>query len=76
MIVVVENEREREVYQVGHAGVTKIEATVKSGEYSHIPYIRVWKGEFAHSEFCQHGLVGVYFEPAALPPDPEERMPF
>lgn len=46
---------------VGHDGVTRIEATTKSGLHANIPYVRVWKGEFAVAEFCQHNIVGVYF---------------
>ena len=49
-------------YRVGSGGVTKIEATQKSGMHSHIPYIRVWKGETCLAEFCQHNIVGVYFK--------------
>lgn len=48
-------------YIVGTGGVTRIEACVKSGMYSNIPYIRVWKGEFCEAEFCQHNIIGVYF---------------
>lgn len=50
-----------ESYWLGHDGVTRIEATVKSGMYANIPYVRVWKGEQAFAEFCQHNIVGVYF---------------
>lgn len=48
-------------YAVGVNGVTRIEACEKSGQYSHIPYIRVWKGDACEGEFCQHNIVGVYF---------------
>lgn len=48
-------------FRVGNKGVTRIEATTKPGEYSHIPYIRVWKGDTVMAEFCQHKLAGVYF---------------
>jgi hypothetical protein len=30
--------------------------------YSNIPYIRVWKGDVCEGEFCQHNIVGVYFD--------------
>lgn len=40
---------------------TRIEATYKSGEYSNIPYVRVWDGDHALAEFCQHKLLGVFF---------------
>lgn len=48
-------------YEVGVWGVTRIEATTKSGLHADIPYLRVWKGDLAVAEFCQHGVVGVYF---------------
>lgn len=48
-------------YVVGRNGVTRIEACEKSGPYSPIPYVRVWKGEVCEAEFCQHNIVGVYF---------------
>ncbi len=47
-------------YVVGR-NCTRIEATHKSGMYCAIPYIRVWDGEKAIGEFCQHNLAGVYF---------------
>lgn len=49
-------------YAVGRNGVTRIEACQKSGAYSFIPYVRVWKGDVCEAEFCQHNIVGVYFE--------------
>jgi hypothetical protein len=57
------NENE-EYYQLGVNGVTRIEATTKSGMYADLPYVRVWKGDFALCEFCQHNIAGVYFEAA------------
>lgn len=51
-------------YRVGRDGVTRIEATTKSGMYADIPYVRVWKGDRCEAEFCQHNIVGVYFDPA------------
>lgn len=54
------------VIKIGEGQVTKIEATEKSGEYSNIPYIRVWKGDVAMAEFSQHKLSGVFFKTAAL----------
>lgn len=50
--------------RVGHAGVTRIEKTYKSGLHSNIPYVRVWKGDQVSSEHCQHALAGVYFQVA------------
>lgn len=52
-------------YMVGRSGVTSIEATVKSGMYSDIPYVRVWSGEKVEAEFCQHNIVGVYYSDEA-----------
>lgn len=48
-------------YVVGRNGVTRIEACVKPGVYSNIPYVRVWTGDVCEAEFCQHNIVGVYF---------------
>lgn len=57
-------------YRVGKDGVTRIEATAKSGLHADIPYVRVWKGEVCEAEFCQHNIVGVYFAtPDALKGD-------
>lgn len=50
-----------ESYRVGFGEVTRIEATSKTGEFSHIPYVRVWKGDQPFAEFCQHKIIGVYF---------------
>ena len=47
-------------FSVG-SNCTRIEATFKSGLYSNIPYIRVWRDDVALAEFCQHTLSGVYF---------------
>lgn len=59
-------------YRVGKDGVTCIEACIKPGIYSNIPYVRVWKGEVCEAEFCQHNIVGVYFAtPDALKGDAE-----
>lgn len=52
-------------YIVGRNGVTRIEACTKSGLHADLPYIRVWKGEVCEAEFCQHNIVGVYFDPGA-----------
>ena len=54
-----------ESYRVGYEGVTRIEACTKSGMHANIPYVRVWRGDVAVGEWCQHNIVGVYFkEPA------------
>jgi hypothetical protein len=51
-----------EYWTVGYGGVTRIEAFTKSGMHADIPYVRVWKGDEPHAEFCQHSIVGVYFK--------------
>lgn len=51
-------------YRVGENGVTRIEATIKSGTESYIPYLRVWRGDEAVAEFCQHRVFGVFFAPS------------
>lgn len=51
-------------YNLGSNGVTRIEATTKSGLHADIPYIRVWAGDTALAEFCQHNIVGIYFDSA------------
>ena len=51
-----------EAYRVGYDGVTRIEACTKSGMHAAIPYVRVWKGDVAVGEWCQHQIVGVYFK--------------
>lgn len=55
-----------EFYKVGVDGVTRIEATIKSGMHANIPYVRVWKGDQIHSEHCQHNIDGVYFAPVGV----------
>ena len=57
---------ESESYRVGYGGVTRIEACTKSGMHANIPYVRVWRGEVAVGEWCQHQIVGVYFKGPAL----------
>jgi hypothetical protein len=52
-------------YRVGSSGVTRIEATTKSGMHADIPYVRVWRGESAIAEFCQHNIICVYFSEGA-----------
>lgn len=56
-------------YCVGRGGVTRIEACQKNGEYTHIPYIRVWADEKCLAEFCQHNIVGVFFDEAEVAHD-------
>lgn len=64
-ILVIENDRVSESYQVGANSVTRIEAFTKSGMHADIAYVRVYKNGAPHSEFCQHNIIGVYF---AIPP--------
>lgn len=49
-------------YIVGKFGVTRIEACTKSGMHADIPYVRVWCGDEAAAEFCQHSLSGLWFQ--------------
>ena len=49
------------VWVVGCLGVTRIESTTKSGMHADIPYIRVWKGDVAAAEYCQHNIIGIEF---------------
>ena len=51
-----------EGYTVGTGDVTHIEAFTKSGMYSDLPYVRIWKGKTPYAEFCQHNIRGVYFK--------------
>lgn len=53
-----------ERYWVGRDGVTRIEATTKSGLHADLAYVRVWQGDTALAEFCQHNIAGVYFAAA------------
>lgn len=68
---------EPEIYRVGYDNVTRIEACEKPGEYSMLPYIRVWRGDECAAEFMQHRLVGVYFSPNPIEETPsvERRAP-
>ena len=50
-----------EVCKVGRNGITRIEATTKSGMYANIAYMRAWKGDVAVLEVCHHHLSGVEF---------------
>ena len=52
---------EPEGWCVGHDGITRIEAFVKPGLHSDIPYVRVWKGDKPVAEYWQHNIIGVYF---------------
>ena len=58
-VAIIDRGGEQEFYRVGYAGVTKVQPCEKSGEYSMIPYVRVWRGE-AFAEFCQHNIIAVY----------------
>lgn len=60
-VTIVEFEDSVESYAVGANGVTRIEATTKSGMHANIPYIRVWSGDTCLMEVCQHNILGVYF---------------
>ena len=56
-----------ERWHVGYGGVTRIEATTKSGMHADIPYVRIWKGCVAAAESCQHNIIGIEFEESAAP---------
>ena len=45
----------------GVSGVTKIEQIEKSGMYSNIPYVRVYKDDSIVAEMCQHNIESVHF---------------
>lgn len=62
-------------YYVGDSGVTRIEACTKPGMHCDIPYVRVWADERCISEFCQHNIVGVYFDKADEPVVSAEAAP-
>lgn len=57
-------------YIVGR-NCTRIEPTLKDGEYSRIPYLRVWSGDTCLAEFNQHKATFVRFSPEPLPPEDE-----
>ena len=48
-------------WRVGYRGVTRIDFTEKTGVYSNIPYIRVWKGDALFAEYARHKCVGVEY---------------
>lgn len=62
IIITPENYAYGVTYTVGRNGITKIEQTFKNGEYAHIPYLRVWRGDRPIAEFCQHKIIAVLFE--------------
>jgi len=51
-------------YKVARQGVTRIEAITKPGLHCDIPYVQVWRGLECEAEFCQHNIIGVYYDPA------------
>lgn len=59
-------------FEVGRNGVTRIEACQKSGLRANIPYVRVWKDDVCAAEFCQHNIVGVYFDPPQQLAEPSD----
>jgi len=62
VIVIAHRGEETVGFSVGTNGVTRIEQIEKDGMYCAIPYLRVWKGDAVAAEFCQHSIVGAYFE--------------
>jgi hypothetical protein len=71
-IEAIELTHDGERYVVGRNGVTRIEATTKSGLHADLAYVRVWRGDKALAEFCQHGLAGVYFAASTTEPGPSQ----
>lgn len=65
MIVIAHRADETVGFSVGYLGITRIEPFTKLGMYGDIPYLRCWKGDIAVAEFCQHSIVGTYFDEAA-----------
>ena len=61
VIVCMDGPNDVERWVVGFGGVTHIDATTKSGMHANIPYVRVWKGDLAAAEYCQHNIIGVEF---------------
>lgn len=49
-------------WEIGCGGVTRIEGCEKSGMYSSIPYLRVYKGDECAAELCQHNVVSIDFD--------------
>jgi hypothetical protein len=62
LTVCMDGPNDTERYAVGFGGVTRIEATTKSGMHADIPYLRVWKGDVAVAEYCQHNIIGIEFD--------------
>lgn len=50
-----------ETITVGYNGVTRIEKY--RDEIDLVSYVRVWKGDDVHAEFCQRNILGVYYFP-------------
>ncbi len=72
-VFAIEGDRVRhdEYYRVGFNGVTRIEKTFKCGSMAAMPYVRIWKGDVAVAEFCQHQIIGVYYEEPKEPDSKE-----
>ena len=60
-VVVYRFEHDEQIWHVGVAGVTRIEACTKSGMFADIPYIRIWNNDKCLAEYCQHHICGVEF---------------
>lgn len=61
ILVPCEHHGNPESWIVGQMGVTRIEQIGKDGEYSRIPWVRVWAGDKLLAEFNEHKLAGIYF---------------
>lgn len=69
-----QHDAEGVMWRVGDNGITRIEATMKNGEYAHIPYLRVWRGDVAVAEYCQHAVMEVLFDMAERSLDEPTRL--
>lgn len=67
VVVCMDGPNDVERWMIGVGGVTRIEATTKSGMHADIPYLRVWKGDVAVAEYCQHNVIGIEFNESAEP---------
>lgn len=53
----------REFFTKGpHKNCTRIEAIAKPGEYSFLPYVRVWENDKPIAEVSQHKLEWLLFD--------------
>mgnify|MGYP000231547560 FL=1 len=61
ILVYITNDEE-ESYRVGGPnGVTEITRFELPGPHCMLPYVRVWKGSEAFTDFALHQIVGIYY---------------